>query len=133
AFPDGTRNALVETVQVRNFVAHHYFEARCILATDENAEPHLIAELRWFSDLFEAWVPSLDKWADALLTALGVGEDELKSGREAFEERLPDLRRDQLNALRDSLERIGVEVPPLPVPAARQPDPADVPRTRGAR
>lgn len=118
-FPDDIRKALREAVRTRNFVVHYYFEQCSVLARDGNAWSYLIADLDWFSELFEVWVPSLDKWTDMLLRALGISEDELKSGREAFEEIAPDLRGEQLNALKAQLERISIDVPPLSAPAAQ--------------
>ena len=53
-----------------------------------------------------------------MLKALGMSADDLESGQKVFEEVTPDLRREQLKLLQDRLERIGIEVPEVPAPAA---------------
>ena len=128
-FPEDSRKALWETVRARNFVAHDYFAKRSVLAVDENASPYLITELDWFCELFEAWIPSLDKWTDMLLGALGITQDDLQSGGETFAEMASDLRSDQLNALRAQLERIGIDVTPFPADAAQPSLAADTPQS----
>ncbi len=112
-FPDNAQKALWHTVRTRNFVAHHYFAKHKFLAQDENARRYLIDELDWYSELFQGWVPTLDKWTQMLLNALGI-EDDLESAQEVFKEVVPDLRREQLNLLKDRLARIGIEVPDVP-------------------
>ncbi len=118
-FPENARKALWQTVEARNFVAHQYFAKRGLLAKDESSARYILAELGWLSELFEGWVPSLDKWADTLLTAVGISADDLKSCREAMDELVPDLQQEQLTVLKESLERIGIDVPPVPALAAQ--------------
>lgn len=111
SLPDSAEQALRETVQTRNFVAHRYFVERELLAKDSNALPALIAELEWFSELFDTWVPTLDKWSDMLIKALGMTDDDLRVAQSAVQEAVPDLQREHLSNLKNQLARIGVEVP----------------------
>jgi hypothetical protein len=118
-FPENAQKGLCETVQARNFLGHHYFAKRGLVAEDESSWRYVVAELGWFSELFDAWVPSLDKWADMLLTTVGISAVDLKSGQQAVDELAPDVRREQFTALKESLERIGIHVPPVPTSAAQ--------------
>jgi hypothetical protein len=122
--PEQVRRALWQTVETRNFLAHHYFPVRGALISEEGARPYLIAELDWFSELFKGWIPALDKWTDALIKAIGIGDEERKSMQQRFEESAPELRRQKLESLKETLDRIGIEIPPLPSEAQRsvQPD-----------
>jgi hypothetical protein len=112
--PGGIKKVLWETVRTRNFVAHHYFQARGSLLGHEPARPYLIAELAWFSEVFDAWAPKIDKWADQLLKALDIGEEELRETQGILAEIIPDLRRERLTELKSNLEKIGIDVPPVP-------------------
>jgi hypothetical protein len=44
-FPDDARKGLWESIQTRNFIAHHYFGEYRMLAEDKNASPYLL--LNW--------------------------------------------------------------------------------------
>ena len=105
-FPDSARKVFLTTIQARNFLAHHYFHERRVLAEDKNAWPYLIAELDWYSEVFDTWVPRIDKWTDMLLNRIGINADELGSAvhklREGF---TPDQRRKHLSCSRICLNR----------------------------
>jgi hypothetical protein len=114
SLPEDVETALRQTVETRNFVAHHYFETRGVLIRNEVARPYLLAELEWFSTLFEAWIPKLDKWTDNLLSALGITSQERNDAEAMLEAILPDLCRDHLTELKSHLVKIGIDVPAIP-------------------
>jgi hypothetical protein len=112
-FPENATKALRATIQARNFVAHHYFLVRGRLAEDPDALPTLIAELDWHSEVFNAWLPILDRWIDMLMKAMGYTDDDMKELQNIVDEGPPaDLRQDLLTDLKNQLAQIGITVPP---------------------
>jgi hypothetical protein len=91
----------------------NYFLARGILAEDPDALPTLIAELDWHSEVFNAWLPTLDRWIDMLMKALGYTDDDLKELQNIVDEGPPaDLWQDLLTELKNQLAQIGITIPP---------------------
>lgn len=73
---------LRRTIDLRNFLAHQYFLHHGSLIADPAAQEHLIALLKSYSEVFCAWFRVLDKWADMLLSALGITADEIENSDE---------------------------------------------------
>jgi hypothetical protein len=114
-FPKEAKEALDNTRIARNFVAHRYFLARAVLTKDPDALPTLIAELDSYSEVFNAWLPTLDRWIDMLMKAMGYTDDDMKELQNIVDEGPPaDLRQDLLTELKNQLAQIGVTIsPPL--------------------
>ncbi len=121
ALPTVVVAGLRKTVIARNFLAHHYFARRSLCGDTPDVRSLLVAELSWFSELFEAWIPRLDKWQDILLGACGISPHEIKLAEKEMDSLVPDLRSDALSDLKEVLRSVGIDVssPPagLPNPA----------------
>jgi hypothetical protein len=110
--PSAAEDGLWRTIRARNFLAHKYFQARGLLIEDETARPGLIAELQWLSEVFNGWVPTLDKWIDALLKVLDISEEYIEE--EDIVGEMANLQQEQLAKLKSDLAKIGIDVPPIP-------------------
>lgn len=112
-FPENATKALRATIQARNFVAHSYFLSRAVLTKDPDAPATLIAELEYYAELFNVWLPSLERWIDVLMKAIGYTDDDMKELQNIIDEGPPaDLRQDLLTELKNQLAQIGITVPP---------------------
>ena len=112
-FPKDAEDALLKVRDARNFVAHSYFLSRAVLTKDPDALPTLIAELEYYAELFNVWLPSLDRWSDILMKAMGYTDDDMKELQNIVGEGPPaDLRQDLLTELKNRLAQIGITVPP---------------------
>jgi hypothetical protein len=114
-FPEDAKKLLDKTRKARNFVAHSYFISRVVLTKDPEALPTLIAELEWYSELFNSWDSVLDRWIDMLIKALGFTDDDMKELQNIVDEGPPAaLRQDLLTELKNQLAQIGITAsPPL--------------------
>jgi hypothetical protein len=66
AFPNIGEDLLLQTVRIRNFLTHHFFAANHIIFEDVQARTLLGAQLAWFTELFDRWLPITDKWTKVI-------------------------------------------------------------------
>jgi hypothetical protein len=88
-FPENAKKALSKTIDVRNFLAHHYFIARAPLINYPDASQTLTDELDSWSEVFNEWLPTLDRWSDMLMKAMGYTDDDMKELQNIVDEGPP--------------------------------------------
>lgn len=105
-FPSITQESLSATVRIRNHLAHGFLAANHLLLDEPEACQLLSQQLEWWGEVFQTWIPLLDRLADQIIGSLGMTADEIGAVENGYAELLTEVRPELLARLRDQVHAI---------------------------
>jgi|SRR6266850_143673 len=102
-FPDAMKSGLQSLVPLRNRLAHSYLVERSRVLSNPEARAGLIAELKWYAQLFFAMNTRMERWLSFLVEQLGYTGAELE---EEFGHMIDEV---QLQRLREELHQMELD------------------------
>jgi hypothetical protein len=108
AFPATGEECLLLMVTLRNRLAHSYLIENSRLFKSAEGRRLVIAELRWYSQVFRSMAATMEPWVHSLIRALGETPNQVEIDYG------PVIEHAMLEALRANLTGIGISLPDPP-------------------